>query len=544
MSIDIYKNASEEQKTIIDSTGGIFVNAVPGSGKTATASRLFINRVRKNKKKHSGIAFLSYSHAAVGELKSAISKIRVNIDLESYNFVGTLDSFADRYIINIFFAACGWLTQKPHFSSHLPKGGISAFDINNLQLSVNQQGDKLIFKHTTKKGEYKDLPYSEVKPTLIDFITKHNIYNHNLRWFLVHEILKNRNVCGILSERFCEFIIDEAQDTKVAALLALNQLKHNNEITPTISMIGDSNQSIYSFNDARVDLIGKFASSWRLAPHTLSISYRCSYVISKFINDIFRTNIHSFTQNQLSGKIFFSYGIPDESNYSSVKEIFNSDSIAPVRGRKRLSDLNFLPKEKRDIADTLFKMLAERDINHDMPAAKKALLSMVESKLCEDFLGGMDELCAEVLTSPKAKLDNLMGNSLFHTVEALSNSFQKLGYPPFAQFSQEEIRSLNERGEVIMASLREHFTTKTIHSTKGETYTAVTCTLTKSQSELLFKLLKKERTMNTSPKSEETRVLFVAFSRAREALHIIFSSDVPREQYNYILKRLPYIREI
>jgi hypothetical protein len=87
------------QRQLIEGEGSRFVEACPGSGKTraivARYERLASRRQRR------GVALLSFTNAAVDEVTVRCSDPSI---LGSPNFVGTFDSFINRFVTGPYVA--------------------------------------------------------------------------------------------------------------------------------------------------------------------------------------------------------------------------------------------------------------------------------------------------------------------------------------------------------------------------------------------------------------------------------------------------------
>ena len=78
------------------------LRAAPGSGKTWTSCRRFIWRAANWPHPVGGLALLSFTNAAIREFKTATTNVRRRDLLSDPNYVGTFDSFVERYILAPF----------------------------------------------------------------------------------------------------------------------------------------------------------------------------------------------------------------------------------------------------------------------------------------------------------------------------------------------------------------------------------------------------------------------------------------------------------
>lgn len=98
-----FKDDKDERINFIKNLGTIDLHAVPGSGKTtALLAKLLILERKLPFENGSGVLVISHTNAAVDEIKNEIAEYCPK--LFSYpNFVGTIQSFVNRYLAKPFF---------------------------------------------------------------------------------------------------------------------------------------------------------------------------------------------------------------------------------------------------------------------------------------------------------------------------------------------------------------------------------------------------------------------------------------------------------
>lgn len=92
---------TDEQARIIAWNGSAFVAACPGAGKT----RVLVERARrllKSEISKQGIAFLSFTEAAVSELEDRLRREGLLLSPTLPSFIGTFDSFLWRFLVAPF----------------------------------------------------------------------------------------------------------------------------------------------------------------------------------------------------------------------------------------------------------------------------------------------------------------------------------------------------------------------------------------------------------------------------------------------------------
>ncbi len=110
----------------------------------------------------------------------------------------------------------------------------------------------------------------------------------DLLYFIVRLLEEREDVREKLQERFIHLLVDEYQDVNFAQYKFVNLIgaKHKN-----VTVVGDDDQSIYSWRGADVSLILKFASDWPGAQVIkLERNYRSTQSILAVAHEVIRKN--------------------------------------------------------------------------------------------------------------------------------------------------------------------------------------------------------------------------------------------------------------
>lgn len=264
---------TDPQRELMESDGSRLVEACPGSGKTraivARYERLTTSRQRR------GVALLSFTNAAVEEVTARCTDPAV---LVTPNFVGTFDSFINKFITGPYMAS---LTGSyPRFVDSW-----SSIPGATVRVPTMQQG--LAFKldwfdwsesgafeleRRRVSGQYTNalLNAYDASPTAIDkaastrrreLVKDRQIVScaasrHIATWLLADDA-KGVRWGGLLASRFTEVIVDEAQDCGAEELRVL-QAVHDKGVG--IVMVADLDQAIYEFRRATPGAVRDFAS--------------------------------------------------------------------------------------------------------------------------------------------------------------------------------------------------------------------------------------------------------------------------------------------
>jgi superfamily I DNA/RNA helicase len=290
------QSPTDEQKDAIFTNELEFLlRASPGSGKTWTSCRRFIWRGANWKYRVGGLALLSFTNAAIREFQEATIDVGRKELLSEPNYVGTFDSFVERFIITPFGHLAAGLNARPRLFI-APRPG----DRNNkkLQTWVAVRGGRMrpvpaweiipyphnntVAYRTTNKFDEKTLEFNSNNP--VNEFFKLGFYTHAQRVFLACRILSDRpHIAKCISRRFPEIIVDEAQDTNVWLLILLGFLRNQGT---KITLIGDPDQCIYEFSLADALSLPTLKKEWNISEKPLSKSFRCNNRIAESVRNI------------------------------------------------------------------------------------------------------------------------------------------------------------------------------------------------------------------------------------------------------------------
>ena len=290
------QNPTDEQKNAIFAEElEYLLRASPGSGKTWTSCRRFIWRGANWDYKVGGLALLSFTNAAIREFHEATVKVGRRDLLSDPNYVGTFDSFVERFIITPFghlfigsskrpklFIAPrpgDWANKKLQAWSDL-KGG-RKIPVPAWAIIPYPDDEKVAFKASRKFGG-QTLEFKWHNPVKEFF--KLGLYTHAQRVYLACRILFDRpHIADCISRRFPEILVDEAQDTNIWLLILLNYLRDKGM---KVTLVGDPDQCIYEFSMADSTSLPALKEKWKIPEKPLSQSFRCNNQIAESVRNI------------------------------------------------------------------------------------------------------------------------------------------------------------------------------------------------------------------------------------------------------------------
>ncbi len=289
------QNPTDQQREAIFADELEFLlRAAPGSGKTWTSCRRFIWRAANWPYPVGGLALLSFTNAAIREFKTATINVGRRDILSDPNYVGTFDSFVERYVLAPFGHLITGTDKRPILFPG-PRPG----DRKNRQLTVRTvgrggqripvpawevipypDGTKVRFKGPRNVG---NLPFA-VAIDAVRYLLSLGFYTHPQRVFWACKLLFNRpHIAELLARRFPEIIVDEAQDSNAWLLVLLNFLR---EKGARITLVGDPDQCIYEFSMADATSLTNLKTKWSIPGKPLSQSFRCNNQIAAAVRNV------------------------------------------------------------------------------------------------------------------------------------------------------------------------------------------------------------------------------------------------------------------
>jgi len=290
------QNPTDEQRDAIFTEELEFLlRASPGSGKTWTSCRRFIWRGANWNHKVGGLALLSFTNAAIQEFYEATIKVGRRNLLSDPNYVGTFDSFVERFIITPFGHLVNGSSKRPKLFI-APRPG----DWGNKKLQAWTEvsgghkrpvpaweiipfpdNEGIAFRASNKFGG-KTLEFKWHNPVAEFF--KLGLYTHGQRVYLACRILLDHpHIAKCISRRFPEIVVDEAQDTNVWLLMLLNMLREKGS---KVTLVGDPDQCIYEFSMADATSLPALKERWEIPEKPLSKSFRCNNAIAESVRNI------------------------------------------------------------------------------------------------------------------------------------------------------------------------------------------------------------------------------------------------------------------
>ena len=310
---------SDEQLEYILSPNSenIYLEACAGSGKTEVLGIKAAFEICSWESCSTGIAVLTFTNEAAHTIEDRISQLYKG-RISSNHYIGTFSSFVHGYISQKFGGDIyqsgkadkdksfrivdsdisqydnGWLkTYKVDFPMN-PKAPLYA---NNLYFRASDSSWYTGQKETAVslrdyynhpemqstmrkiKGGIRENSFKKFCDKVLE--CKLNFWNSGFATFedmslIARGCLKNREVATRIAKKFPLIIVDECQDLSKLELELLGLLEQAGSV---VHLIGDLNQSIYSFKDATPDFITEHIIAHGFKTMRLSTNYRSTQKI-------------------------------------------------------------------------------------------------------------------------------------------------------------------------------------------------------------------------------------------------------------------------
>jgi superfamily I DNA/RNA helicase len=267
MSIQSFQPTAE-QLAVISHDGSAFVRACPGAGKT----RVLIERARQlfsDLPLGRGVAFLSFTQAAVFELETRLRQEAILPTPIFPSFIGTFDSFIWQFLVAPF-GVRGCHT-RPCLIADIEDCRVAPFEgAHELPLSCFCPETGVILEHVAKKKGFdvfkkRDAQikaYETAAARLRETLRKRGHVGFDEARGVALERLADptlaARILAAMNGRFCEVIIDEAQDCNPDDLTIVSYLRSSGL---PVKVVCDPHQSIYSFRGGITDHLFEFAGT-------------------------------------------------------------------------------------------------------------------------------------------------------------------------------------------------------------------------------------------------------------------------------------------
>lgn len=538
-----------QQTAIINRDGGAFISACPGSGKT----RCIVQRARKlllRDQNSFGIAFLSFTKAAVSELDK-----RLRLDgLLPYptfpHFVGTFDSFIWHYLVKPFGSGVNATPLRL-----IPDTGnlmVSAYPgSRTFQLNMFDRATGNIDQARAAQQGFRSNPSgheraaTRLRATLkengqLDFQDVRDAAMENLQTPLL-----STRLAAVLGARFKEIVVDEAQDCNPEDLHIIQWLR-SVAFIPT-KVVCDPHQSIYGFRGGVNQELFDFAESFEVDDKLpLTGNFRSSTNICKAVHMLRAPSCRGVEDTALGGNKdseisihVISYSGPGVSTsigasfleLADAHGIFHDDCRLLAKTRSTADKANGGVTERVGEVEILRLAGAAMKFQYSANPTEKLEAVVEAHKISLSVAGELDKKTyhqtisdleledlawrgqfMKILESLKYDLND--GNNRNEWVER-ARALYKLFLPQGGRTISQKLRNEARLDKILGFGPSTDLVSKTIHEVKGKEFPAVCVVLTTSSLKSILTHLEIEP---DEAWAEEARALYVAASRAQQLL--------------------------
>ena len=298
----------EQLKAVLNTEGPVLVSAGAGSGKTRVLTYRIAYLLTELHVDPYRILAITFTNKATNEMKERVCKIREDASLV---LVATFHSFCVRMLRKYQSVLEGY---QPNFSIYTDSDQTKVYKQVFADLGITDEETKGRIKHaisTIKNDNIHIDEYCEINKHSkgIDMIRRgyfayqNELIKNNAMDFddllinFYKLIMTNEDVRNSLQDRFQYIHIDEFQDTNKLQyeIVKILGAKHQN-----VFIVGDEDQSIYSWRGANVGNIFQFSKDFKnVKIFKLEQNYRSTKAILDKANRLIENN-----KNRLSKKLY------------------------------------------------------------------------------------------------------------------------------------------------------------------------------------------------------------------------------------------------
>lgn len=567
----------------------IVIQAGPGSGKTKMLIERLKYIIENRPESFSGIACITYTNAAKDEIMMRLQN--EGVQLPGDLFVGTIHSFLLEYVIKPYshfaskekisykLASYGFARRYKQEISELL--GRPAYYINE---SIFRAFESLGRDEEGKPCCYKNKISPEVALAWKQITKNEGYIDQQDVIYLSYLIIKKYEHIRIaLSSRFPYILMDEYQDVTYYQEQFFLLLERS-----SFFCVGDNNQSIYSFTGAKPEMFQLKWANERYISYTLSNNFRSTEQIVKFANHKSKIpQVEAGPNASSKQKVIF---IKDVNEPSEVIQLFHciregiecdksyNSYMILARENEYISNLrNLLKGQNGEINPFLKKLRVEhyrsfqvlQNVLLAISYKQKNQFDQAVEKMNEAFsylffnenpnFVALSEIGYDKFMWKKLQiftlffLDSLVLTeisvaSLFLQMKNfLSGESKKL----YGKTIGRKIATLNYKwknqtraaNSTMISKLIEHLELQSnlsdseehvfsIHGSKGQ---EAECVLVMAESDSQLK-----EWLEQNEESEEARVGYVAFSRARKLL-CVWAPSIQEDNYAYLQEHVSFV---
>lgn len=347
----LVQNMNENQlKAILKTQGAVMVIAGAGSGKTRVLTNRIAYLIAEKNVLESNILAITFTNKAAKEMKERIYNLVG--DTSKYIWINTFHSMCVRILrqhidllgYNKNFTILDTSEQKTIIKNIVKELNLSedSYQPNNILKIISNSKNSMVsvseMKAQARFGFIKNV--AEIYENYQKYLKKNSVLDFDdlmLKTIVLFE--KHSEVLALYQNKFEYIHVDEYQDTNVIQYKLIKMLS---EVHKNICVVGDDDQSIYSWRGACSDNIINFEKDYEdVEVIFLDQNYRSNSTILDAANAIIKNNTDRkdkalWSENKGGDKITV---------YSAANDKDETDDIA-----KKILDLKAQGIDYKDIA--------------------------------------------------------------------------------------------------------------------------------------------------------------------------------------------------
>lgn len=301
-------NLNEQQIEAINHVNGaLLILAGAGSGKTRVLTERIANLISREHVAPYNILAVTFTNKAAKEMKERISK-RIGEEYSKSIWLGTFHSICSRILrtdISLIGRTSNFVIYDNSDQTKVINEAIKKLNLDEKSFQANKiissiskakssglTADDYLKKHLN----YAEQKIGEIYLIYDDVLKKNNALDFDDMLFYVVKILKeNPDRLSYYQRKFRYILVDEYQDTN---LIQYELIRLLGDLYQNICVVGDVDQSIYSFRNADFRIILNFQKDYNNTKVIkLEKNYRSTQKILTVSNEIIEENKDRFAKN-------------------------------------------------------------------------------------------------------------------------------------------------------------------------------------------------------------------------------------------------------
>lgn len=309
-------NLDTQQKTAVFAKSPVLVNASAGSGKTRCLIAKIINLIQQGVKPEN-ICAITFTNKAANEMKQRL-KDQCPVPVKDLQ-VSTIHSLCVRIMrtfihltpLNMPFSIYDEADQASVIKTIIKsreydgdhKEYISAISyIKSVCESTHPDDIRDAFGKSD--SDLEEESFLDVFEAYQKLLWKNNASDFDDLLIHAHTCLKNEECKNFFSDLWQHVLVDEFQDTSVIQYNIINKL-FSPQKTGTLFVVGDYNQAIYCWRNARPENMNDFIKAYEPTVCNLSYNYRSGSGIISHANKFLQYGSPMVAKSGVDGKVSF-----------------------------------------------------------------------------------------------------------------------------------------------------------------------------------------------------------------------------------------------